>query len=74
MNGKTLEKATSDNPIDRNEKLGEKIGVQGTPAIYLDNGMLASSPQELVDILGKSQPPKAEEKKEEAKPATEEKK
>ena len=74
VNGKTLEKATCDNPIDRNEKLGEKIGVQGTPAIYLDNGMLASSPQELVDILGKSQPPKAEEKKEEAKPATEEKK
>lgn len=51
VDGKPLEKASCDNPLDRNLKLGDKIGVQGTPSIYLSNGMQTSLPQELVAAM-----------------------
>lgn len=51
VNSKPLEKASCDNPLERNLKLGDKIGVQGTPSIYLSNGIQTSSPQELVEAM-----------------------
>jgi thiol:disulfide interchange protein DsbC len=51
VDSKPLEKASCDNPLDRNLKLGDKIGVQGTPSIYLSNGIQTSSPQDLVEAM-----------------------
>lgn len=36
--GGTLDMKTCTNPVERHYRLGEKIGVSGTPTIFLDNG------------------------------------
>jgi thiol:disulfide interchange protein DsbC len=38
--GKSVPAATCDNPLERHYELGQQIGVQGTPAIFLANGRL----------------------------------
>jgi len=38
--GKDLDLATCDNPIDEHMRLGEQLGVNGTPAILLESGEL----------------------------------
>jgi thiol:disulfide interchange protein DsbC len=45
------EKAVCDNPLSANEALAEKIGVSGTPTIYLNNGQQTQKPQELVEAI-----------------------
>jgi thiol:disulfide interchange protein DsbC len=45
------EKAVCDNPLSVNEALAEKIGVFGTPTIYLNNGQQTQKPQELVEAI-----------------------
>ena len=51
LNGKLPERANCDNPIERNLKLGNEIGVTGTPTIYLGDGTQAASLQEVVDAI-----------------------
>lgn len=51
VNNKPLEKVSCDNPLDRNQTLGDKIGVQATPTIYLNDGIQTSSPQELIQAI-----------------------
>lgn len=53
--GKLPEKASCENPINANKKLGESLGVNATPTIYLNNGKQASSPEELVAALKQKQ-------------------
>ena len=53
LDGKVPEKKTCDNPIDANLKLGNELGVYGTPTIYLNDGTQTSDPQQLVDAIRK---------------------
>jgi len=39
-NGETLPKADCDNPVKEQYELGQLIGVQGTPAIIMEDGAL----------------------------------
>lgn len=38
--GETVERKVCENPVEQQFKLGVKLGVQGTPALVLDNGQL----------------------------------
>jgi thiol:disulfide interchange protein DsbC len=51
VKGVAPEKAICDNPLAKNEALAEKIGVSGTPTIYLNNGQQTQKPQELVEAI-----------------------
>jgi len=44
-------KANCDNPIKVIETLADKLGVSGTPTIYLSNGQQSQNPQELVSAI-----------------------
>lgn len=48
---KALEKFNCDNPIDRNRDLGNKIGVDATPTIFMHDGSKTNQPQELVEAI-----------------------
>ena len=37
-NGKPVPKKTCDNPVAQQYKLGQALGVQGTPAMFLEDG------------------------------------
>lgn len=49
--GKLPEQKSCANPIADNRQLGDMLGVAGTPTIYLDNGKLAGTPDELFTVL-----------------------
>ena len=51
LKGTSPEKANCDNPINSNEELAEKLGVRGTPTIYLNTGELIQDPQDLLTVL-----------------------
>jgi thiol:disulfide interchange protein DsbC len=51
VDGKLPEKKSCDTPIDSIAKLGGELGVAGTPTIYLEDGTLSSSPQELINAI-----------------------
>lgn len=55
LEDKLPEKKTCDTPVDRVAKLANDLGVGGTPTIYLENGYVAGSPQELVDAIRQKQ-------------------
>jgi thiol:disulfide interchange protein DsbC len=55
VKGTAPEKANCDNPLAANEKLADKIGVSGTPSIYLKNGHQTQNPQELVAAIKANQ-------------------
>lgn len=42
------DKASCDNPINKNQSLADKLGVSGTPTVYLSNGQQSQNPQELI--------------------------
>jgi thiol:disulfide interchange protein DsbC len=48
---KSPEKATCSNPIANNEKLADKLGVGGTPTIYLQDGTQTQNPEDLATLL-----------------------
>ena len=53
--GRPLTERTCDNPVSAHFLAGQKIGVQGTPAILLENGALLAGyvpPEELLSYLG----------------------
>lgn len=60
--GGKLEMKTCANPIARHYRLGERLGVTGTPTIYLDNGRRISgylpAPQ-LLSLMGLTASPRA---------------
>jgi thiol:disulfide interchange protein DsbC len=45
------DKASCDNPINKNESLADKLGVSGTPTVYLSNGQQSQNPQELIAAI-----------------------
>lgn len=54
--GKTIAKLTCDNPVKDDYELGQQLGVQGTPAIFLTSGQMLPGyvpPKQLRDILDK---------------------
>jgi thiol:disulfide interchange protein DsbC len=48
---KTPKKTTCQNPIDSIQKLADSIGVAATPSIYLHDGSLAYTPEELFSAI-----------------------
>ncbi len=65
--GKSLPKKTCDNPVQEHLKLGEKVGVTGTPAILLENGQLIPGYRPAKDMIRMLDKLKAEEEKERSK-------
>ncbi len=53
VKGDAPQKATCANPLEDNEKLADKLGVAGTPTIYLNDGKQTQSPQDLVKAIKK---------------------
>ena len=53
VKGDAPQKATCANPLADNEKLADKLGVAGTPTIYLNDGKQTQSPQDLVKAIKK---------------------
>ena len=53
VKGDAPQKATCANPLAENEKLADKLGVAGTPTIYLNDGKQTQSPQDLVKAIKK---------------------
>ncbi len=64
--GKPVEEKTCENPVKEQMRLGQVIGVRGTPAILFDNGQLipgyrpAKEISLLLDHLDQAVPPKAD--------------
>lgn len=57
--GGSVDPASCSNPIDSHVALAEKVGLRGTPLIYLDNGQMIPgyrSAAELVDMIQTSEP------------------
>ena len=55
-NGKPAKASNCNNPVERQHALGRKIGVRGTPAIFLESGRALPgymSPDELLGVLGR---------------------
>ncbi len=55
-NRERVEAITCDNPVARQHALGKKIGVRGTPAIYLQNGKAIPGympPDRLIEAMGR---------------------
>jgi len=51
VKGAEPEKATCENPITKNEKLANELGVTGTPTIYLNDGTFTQDPKELLGAI-----------------------
>lgn len=51
VKGKEPESATCENPISKNEKLANELGVSGTPSIYLNDGTFTQDPKELLGAI-----------------------
>ena len=55
-NGKPVKARDCENPVESHYALGRKIGVRGTPAIFLESGRAVPgymSPDELLGVLGR---------------------
>jgi thiol:disulfide interchange protein DsbC len=55
-NGKQVKVKDCENPVERQYALGRKMGVRGTPAIFLESGRAVPgymSPDELLGVLGR---------------------
>ncbi|MGV6858635.1 MAG: DsbC family protein [bacterium] len=61
-NGKGLPKKTCENPVQAHLKLGEQVGVTGTPAILLENGQLIPGYRPAADMIRMLDKMKAAEK------------
>lgn len=51
VKGTEPEKTSCDNPIAKNEKLANELGVSGTPTIYLSDGSFTQDPKELLSAI-----------------------
>ena len=54
--GRSVEANNCENPVETQHTLGRKLGVRGTPAIFLENGRVLSGympPDELLRVLGR---------------------
>lgn len=54
--GKPIKQADCANPVEKHFRLGQALGVHGTPAIYLENGRAIGgyhSPRELLEVVRK---------------------
>jgi thiol:disulfide interchange protein DsbC len=51
VKGTVPESATCENPIAKNEKLANELGVSGTPSIYLNDGTFTQDPKELLGAI-----------------------
>ena len=53
--GGQIEMKTCENPVDENQKLGQEVGVQGTPTIIVDDGRVVpgyAPAAEIISALG----------------------
>ena len=52
--GMDLDEVTCDNPVEQQYDLGHRLGVTGTPALFLDSGLLLPGyipPKRLIEVL-----------------------
>jgi thiol:disulfide interchange protein DsbC len=60
--GEALEPRTCPNPVARHYRLGRRLGIQGTPTIYLDDGSVIGGyvpPERLRVLLERAEPARA---------------